>query len=186
MNRLIREKHHRLPVEAYDGYVAVAFTANVRHRKNLFKDGTVCNVFQELLLKESRDHRCLVYVYLFMPDHLHCIIAGDSEESNVKMCMDMFKQQSGFWLYKNKPDFHWQKDYYDHIIRNEADMNNQVMYILNNPVRAGLVMSWKRYPYKGSTVFDFYKWEESMSPRSFTVEVGTACTRAGRRCGKNH
>lgn len=50
----------------------------------------------------------------------------------------------------NKVRIHWQKDFYDHIIRNHEDIAVQVKYILDNPVRKGLVSSWQEYPFKGS------------------------------------
>ena len=162
MQKLIREKNHRLPSEAYNGFVAVAFTANILERKHLFVDDTVFQVFQEILLSELKQEHCSSYVYLFMPDHLHIIIAGEHDNANVQECMDMFKQRTGFWLHKNQPLYHWQKDYYDHIIRKDEDMNAQIRYILQNPVRAGLTDSWKKYPYKGSTKFNFDEWDEQL------------------------
>ncbi|MDZ7623878.1 MAG: hypothetical protein U5J96_05445 [Ignavibacteriaceae bacterium] len=71
----------------------------------------------------------------------------------------MFKKKTGFWLYKNKPDYKWQKDYYDHILRKEEDLETLIKYILNNPVRIGLVENWKLYKFKGSTVYNLDEWE---------------------------
>lgn len=56
------------------------------------------------------------------------------------------------------PAIKWQKDFYDHILRKDEDVKKHVMYILNNPVRRGIVENWKDYPYKGSTKFNFYEW----------------------------
>ena len=44
----------------------------------------------------------------------------------------------------------WQKDFYDHVIRKSEDIAVQVRYILDNPVRKGLVPTWEEYPFKGS------------------------------------
>jgi len=162
MTKSIREKKHRLPRIAYAGFVAVAFTANVYERKRPFIDGYIFTVFESFLLQELANHSCSSYVYLFMPDHIHFILAGKSEHSNLLDCMDMFKQKTGFWFYENEKDIRWQKGYYDHIIRNEKDMNAQLCYILMNPVRAGLVDSWKKYPFKGSTEFSFEDWTDEL------------------------
>lgn len=51
---------------------------------------------------------------------------------------------------QNEPKIRWQKDFYDHIIRRFNDIATQVRYILDNPVRKGLVSSWQEYPFKGS------------------------------------
>ena len=91
-----------------------------------------------------------------MPDHCHITIEGRSERADLWKCIVNFKQYSGFWLAKN--NIKWQKDFYDHILRKEEDIKKHVMYILNNPVRKGIIENWKNYPYKGSTKFDFNEW----------------------------
>jgi REP element-mobilizing transposase RayT len=40
----------------------------------------------------------------------------------------------------------WQHESYDHVVRNEEELNRIIEYILNNPVKAGLVEThedWK-------------------------------------------
>ena len=49
--------------------------------------------------------------------------------------MDSFKYLTGQWLAENCPEFEWQKDYHDHIIRNSEDGDEHVVYIACNPVR---------------------------------------------------
>lgn len=40
----------------------------------------------------------------------------------------------------------WERESYDMYIRNEKMFNNVLFYILNNPVKAGLVNKWNDYP----------------------------------------
>ena len=87
-----------------------------------------------------------------MPDHLHIIVSGKNSNSNMKKCIESFKQKTGFWLAQNKEDFHWQKDYYDHILRGKKDLINHVKYVINNPVKAGMVDDWKHYKFLGPSV----------------------------------
>ena len=61
---------------------------------------------------------------------------------------------------KNYSESRWQKDYYDHVLRKEDNLDIHIKYILNNPVRAGLVEYWKQYPYKGSTIYELSKWSD--------------------------
>jgi len=40
----------------------------------------------------------------------------------------------------------WQHENYDHIVRNEHELERIIVYVLNNPVKAGLVKNrddWK-------------------------------------------
>lgn len=153
----VREKPHRLPEAAYYGTVAVSFTACVKHRMNLFTTSTVVDAFVEILRMESADHKSEVAIYCFMPDHLHLILKGTEKASRPKKAMDSFKYLTGQWLAENSPEFEWQKDYHDHIIRSGEDGDGHVVYIACNPVRAGLVESPLDYPFTGSLATD---WRE--------------------------
>ena len=41
----------------------------------------------------------------------------------------------------------WQKDNYDHYVRNGRELDNIVGYILNNPIKANIVEDWQDYPF---------------------------------------
>ena len=150
----IREKRHRLADEVYRGSVKVCFTMCIRGRVPFFVDENIFKTFELFLLNKLAAFKCEAFIYLFMPDHLHAIISGTHKDSDIKKCVDRFKQASGFWLKQNTKGVKWQKDYYDHIIRNEEDLRNQINYILMNPVKANLIDHWKGYPFKGSTVLE--------------------------------
>ena len=42
-----------------------------------------------------------------------------------------------------------QKNFHDHIIRAPKDLSTQLMYVVENPVRRGLVAHWQDYPFTG-------------------------------------
>lgn len=157
-NKPIREKRHRLDTEVYKGGIIVTFTLCIKGRKSFFVDKDIFKKFQEILLDELKQFNCSAFVYLFMPDHIHLTLTGNESYSNIKKCLVMFKQKTGFWLAQNRPEIKWQKDYYDHILRSKENLDIHVKYILSNPVRAGLVEYWKLYPYKGSTVYNLDEW----------------------------
>jgi len=41
----------------------------------------------------------------------------------------------------------WQAECYDRQVRDEVEFRRVIRYILNNPVKAGLVREWKTYPF---------------------------------------
>ncbi len=157
--KIIREKRHRLIPEIYVGERIISFTGCVKERKQLFTTLKIFLKMEEMLLSSLKKTDCDAYVYLFMPDHFHFLITGKNEKSNIKKCIDNFKQISGYWLSVNMSNYKWQKDYYDHILREHEEIKVQVNYILNNPVRAGFVDYWKDYEYKGSTIYNFDEWD---------------------------
>jgi putative transposase len=150
----IREKNHRLPTEAYRGFVRAAFTAKLDRNQPFFVTEDRFKEQELLLLRALRELQCESELYLFMPDHLHVIITGTSPESDCRSAMAKFKQYSGYAFSQQHHLAKWQKDFYDHIFRQEEDLRTPMVYILNNPIRAGLCESWDDYLYKGSTVFD--------------------------------
>ena len=156
--KLVRERKHRLPKEAYCGFVVVAFTACIRNRTYLFKNDLLVREFEEILLQELVKFKCEAIVYLFMPEHCHLLLQGKHESAQVLTVMKSFKQKTGFWLSQNRPRIKWQKDFYDHILVGEEEISKHIRYILENPVRKGIVQHWKDYPYKGSTVYNLDEW----------------------------
>lgn len=112
----------------------------------------------QILLDSLARATCDAHVYLFMPDHVHLLIKGTDDNSDLWKCVVDFKQRSGFWMSRNESTGEWQKGSYDHILRKEEDLETHVRYILNNPVRRGIVENWKDYPFKGSTIYDFEEW----------------------------
>ncbi len=41
----------------------------------------------------------------------------------------------------------WQHESYDHVVRDEREFERILAYIVNNPVKAGLVTDWQDWPY---------------------------------------
>jgi putative transposase len=154
----IREKRHRLDADIYKGERPIAFTLCIKDKNYFFTNIVRFKIFEKILLDELKNFNCSAYVYIFMPDHVHVILAGNDSDANIKKSLEMFKQKTGFWLSQNHSDVRWQKDYYDHILRSKENLDVNIKYILNNPVRAGIVEHWKQYLFKGSTVYDLNEW----------------------------
>ena len=146
----VKEKRHRLPREFYKGTVSVAFTLCLRGGVPAFTQPEIVNIFRDVLTSVIAKKACIVPVYCFMPDHQHLIITGTCSDSDIWNALVSYKQRTGYWTTANKAGISWQKDFYDHVIKKHEDIATQVRYILDNPVRKGLVSSWQEYPFKGS------------------------------------
>jgi REP element-mobilizing transposase RayT len=46
-----------------------------------------------------------------------------------------------------------ERQYFDHLIRNEQDFYETIWYIRLNPVKAKLVEDWREWPYYGEPDF---------------------------------
>ena len=82
-----------------------------------------------------------------MPDHLHFV--GALYRDFLARIMQSIKGYTAYKinkLFKRKGSF-WQPQYHDHAVRKGEDLNEVVLYTLQNPVRAGLVKDFHDYPY---------------------------------------
>jgi len=146
----IKEKRHRLPREFYKGEISAVFTLCLRENVQAFTKPEIVSVFTDILALVITKTDCIVPVYCFMPDHQHLIITGTCSGSDIWKTIVSYKQKTGFWMSMNKVGIRWQKDFYDHILRRLKEIAVQARYILDNPVRKGLVSSWHEYSFKGS------------------------------------
>ena len=140
------------------GNVTCAFTICILNQAELFITQDLFCCFEGILLRSLILTKCEAQVYLFMPDHLHLLLEGRQEDSDLWNCVVDFKQRTGFWLAQKGYKDQWQKRFYDHILRKDEDMLKQVRYIHNNPVRRRIAEDWKEYRFKGSTLYDLEKW----------------------------
>ncbi|MGY4706233.1 REP-associated tyrosine transposase [Candidatus Bipolaricaulota sp. J31] len=124
-----------------------------RARESLRGDGFLRELMR-ILEHLSAELGMRIYAYCFMPDHLHLLLSPGGKTDIIEF-IRRFKGASTrcFWKYGGTGKL-WQRGFYDHILRKEEDLMEVTEYILNNPVRAGLVETRRDYPYAGSFVFD--------------------------------
>ena len=124
----------------------IYFVTSVTHnRQLLLKDH--CDTLSEILDKYKLEMRFDLIAWVIMPDHLHIII--DPKDNSLSDIMRKIKLSFSFRFRKSKGIFAktiWQKRFWDHIIRNQNDLNRCIDYIHYNPVKHGIVMNpeaWK-------------------------------------------
>ena len=88
-----------------------------------------------------------------MPDHVHLVIEGTTEEASITRFVSRAKQASGFWFSKTFGERLWQKSSWDRVLRSNEDAVSVIRYVLDNPVRAGLVERAIDYRFSGSFVW---------------------------------
>jgi REP element-mobilizing transposase RayT len=78
-----------------------------------------------------------------MPNHVHCVVRPFSgyQLPAIVHSWKSFTASEANRVLGRKGKF-WQREPYDHLIRDEEDFGRQVEYVLSNPIRAGL-KNWK-------------------------------------------
>lgn len=150
-------KRPRLKYFEYIGTYTCFITILTADRQNYFKETYNVEALIRFLKEIADKEHFSVTVYCFMPDHLHLLVNGLEEESDLKKFMKLFKQKSGYWFKKIAHQNLWHLSYYDHILRKTEAVNDVVWYILNNPVRKGIVADFKEYRFNGSFTMNIHE-----------------------------
>jgi putative transposase len=142
-----RRKNIRLEKETYqDSSQVFSLTICTRDRQPLFLNLTWAKIVLDSLKTGPFGQKTKRYAYCLMPDHLHILIACC--DGNLVDLVNRWKSYTANLLRKNRAKGPcWQRGFYDHALRREEDIQRTAEYIVNNPVRAGLVEKSNDYPF---------------------------------------
>jgi REP element-mobilizing transposase RayT len=89
-----------------------------------------------------------------MPDHVHVILTPRMDAERMEVCslakiMNAIKGALAHRINKalGRKGRVWQTESFDHVLRSSDNFDAKMQYVLENPVRAGLVTSWQGYPW---------------------------------------
>jgi putative transposase len=151
-------KPNRLALENYHGHQFVFITTCCQNNKKIFVDEREIEYNLTVLREMTQHFHIALWAYCFMPDHVHFLLEGLSEDSDILLFLGRYKQLTGYSYKQRKGIQLWQKSSYDHILRKDEAIESVVWYILTNPVRNGMVKEFQDYPYLGSWVMDINKF----------------------------
>lgn len=88
--------------------------------------------------------------FVVMPNHFHgiimldvgaqfiapfCVMGVINHAPTLGKIIRHFKAKSSYLIHKTNQDFFWQRNYFEHVIRNENDLSKIREYIQNNPLK---------------------------------------------------
>ncbi|MFN7914929.1 MAG: transposase [Vicinamibacterales bacterium] len=149
----------RLPAFDYRGFRQYFLTFCTSGRRHYFEDAEVVSSTLAQILRVSRQQRFAVIAYCFMPDHLHLLVEGTAEDADVRSFIKLAKQCAGYQFKRERGQPLWQRYAYEHVVRSTEATIGIARYIVENPVRAGLVTSPGQYEFVGCPA---YSWEALM------------------------
>jgi putative transposase len=151
----------RLDAARYKGARWYFVTFCCAGRGPVFGDAERAPWMVEVLRQEATSHGFAVYAYCVMPDHVHVLVMGMGEASDLLMFLKILKQKTAYQFQKKFQRGLWQKRFYDHVLRENDSVERVAAYIWMNPVRAGFCKDGREYPYSGSFVVD---WKREAAP----------------------
>jgi len=94
-------------------------------------------------LRHFDSSRYHLYAWCVMPNHVHVLfrILADHKLAEVLHTWKSFTAKEANRLLGRSGEF-WQREYYDHLVRDEEEFYRTVGYILKNPEKAGL-RNWR-------------------------------------------
>jgi len=100
------------------------------------------------------DSKHFLHAAVIMPDHVHLIFTPlvNSQERNIYSLaeiMGAIKGASAQLINQKlcRIGKVWQTESFDRVLRSSESLDAKIAYILENPVRAGLVSRWRDYPW---------------------------------------
>jgi len=93
-----------------------------------------------------------LYAAVVMPDHVHLIclpLADENGSISIPEITRTIKSESAHRINKalGRAGRVWQDESFDHVLRGDESLRKKTQYILENPVRAGLVVRPEDYPW---------------------------------------
>ena len=101
--------------------------------------------------------------FCIMPNHVHLVISSGTASTiplpefpmkgqtsyhltNILSSIKKYSAHNANRLLHRSGPF-WQSESYDHIIRDEEELERTILYVLDNPAKAGLTNDWKEWPW---------------------------------------
>lgn len=112
------------------------------------------NLLWESINRYQQKANFELIAWVVLPDHIHMII--DPKENNLSTLMKKIKLSFSMKCLKEqnlKSGKVWQNRFWDHIIRDQNDMNRHIDYIHYNPVKHQVINS--PFEWKYSTINEY-------------------------------
>jgi len=120
----------------------VFITQIAEDRRKLFANPEMINLLRQIMHNVNEYHPFSMLGYAFLPDHFHILIRPTGQ-SNFSQIMHSIKRNFTK-SYKEKINIStrvnlWQKRFWDHVIRDEDDLEKHLHYMHFNPVKHGYI-----------------------------------------------
>ncbi len=153
-NKKPYKKRIRLRTFDYKGCYRYSITICTFNKRSILHNKSLISWLIDVLKQKAEIFRFKVWAYCFMPDHLHLLIEGKMDSSDMVKFITSFKQSTGYHYKRKTGNKLWQVNFYEHILRKEEETKAVANYIFCNPLRKGLVDDYKNYPFLGSFEYD--------------------------------
>jgi putative transposase len=133
------------------------FTVNLLQRRGNDLLVRYIDSLRGAVRKVKKAHPFTIHAFVVLPEHLHCILElpdGDNDfplrwrliKSEFSKSLPITERRSAVRVRRGERGI-WQRRFWEHVIRDEADYTAHMDYVHINPVKHGLVSSVKDWAY---------------------------------------
>jgi REP element-mobilizing transposase RayT len=119
----------------------------------VFEDETLAGHVVVATVERCAARGAILELFCLMPDHLHLLVRVGAV-GLVDVVGDAKSRATRVWWAHGGKGALWQRSFHDHGIRGRRDFNEAIRYIVENPVKAGLVEDWADYPFTGGALIE--------------------------------
>ena len=150
-----RRQRIRLDPEVYRTPDLPCFVTIATKRKQpIFSQRDTAENFVALLRAICNENNMPLYAYCVMPDHAHLLLSASETKGIIEFVREVKSRSTKLAWQHGYRGAIWQRSFYDHFLRRDEDCLVVARYIVDNPVRKGIVEHWGDYPFSGSLVYE--------------------------------
>ena len=140
MTSFVLFSHHGNPATQKEIYF-ISINCEERFKNQLALPNIAEGLFETV---RHRQEKFLWWPYLFllMPDHLHALLSFPPSGKPLRLVISKWKE----WTAKEF-GMVWQRDFFEHRLRQDESRREKADYILRNPVRKNLVTRAEDWPF---------------------------------------
>ena len=145
----------------FQGGATYFFTVVTHRRQSILTDTPLRRALREAIVAVRQQVPFAIDAWVLLPDHLHCLWtlpAGDAKFGRRWSAIKRRVTQAVASDYahpewrnaariRRRESTIWQRRFWEHGIRDEADFSRHLDYLLFNPVKHGLVSAVVDWPY---------------------------------------
>ncbi len=133
------------------------FTVNCLQRQGNDLLTRHIDTLRKAIAMVKNTHPFIIHGWVVLPDHMHCVIELPENDHDFALRWRLIKMLFSRAIAANeyrspvrkqrRERGLWQRRYWEHLIRDEADYRAHMDYVHINPVKHGLVEQVKDWPY---------------------------------------
>ncbi len=150
-NMINERKHLKRLNGVWENHPRYFITVCVHKRQKILDNPDAHRILQKHWRKTLDLYGWAIGAYVIMPDHVHFFCTDAASTTTLSKMIGSWKQWSAKELAAclgvRAPV--WQKEFFDHLLRSNESYSEKWNYVLQNPVRAELVLDADQWLYKG-------------------------------------